>query len=89
MIKKLNSNILQEIVSHLIDEGYEITFEGQAWSKVNASWVYFNTHLNTDNLISRFDPKKVLKIHQNEDPKSGREKGLIDASTGEGIMGEF
>jgi hypothetical protein len=89
MTKKLNSKILQEILNHLIDEGYKITFEGQAWSNMNASWVYFNTPLNIDLLITRFDSKKELKIHKNEDPRSGREKGLIDESTDEGITGEF
>ena len=89
MTKELNSHILQEILNHLIDDGYKITFEGKAWSNTRASWIYFNTRLNTDNLINRFDPKKELILHLNDDPRSGREKGLIDKSTGEGIMGEF
>ena len=72
-----------------MDDGYKITFEGQAWSNTRASWIYFNTRLNIDRLINRFDPKKELILHQNDDPRSGREKGLIDKSTGEGIMGEF
>ena len=87
-MKKLNSNILQEILNHLVDEGYKVTFEGQAWSNASARWIYFNTRLNTASLIARFDSKKELKIHQNDDLKSGREKGLIDEATGEGIMGE-
>lgn len=66
-----------------------ITSFGQAWSKASAPWIYFDTVLDVDGLRSKFRLDENLEIHENLDPKSGLEKGFVDKTTGEGLMGKL
>lgn len=86
-LSTLKSGILRRIAEHLWEHRYEITYFGQAWSNESSSWVYFNNILDIDRLKKDFDPADELRIHENLDPKSGKERGFIDKNTGEGLMG--
>jgi len=54
---------------------------------VDSDWIYFDSVLNINELIIQFDKEKSLVIHENTDPRSGLEKGLIDSITNEAVMG--
>ena len=71
----------------LLQQGYKITFFGQAWSNNSAPWVYFNTKIDIQGLIDRFDLNEDFEIHENLDLKSGTERGLVDKTTNEAIIG--
>ena len=86
-LDKIKSDLIKSICNYLYDHGHTITYVGKPWSSVHADWIYFNTVLDVDYLVSQFDHDKRLNVHQNLDPKSGLEQGLIDESTGEGVMG--
>nr|WP_319510833.1 hypothetical protein [uncultured Draconibacterium sp.] len=86
-IEQLKSDSLREIARFLFENGNRITFFGQAWSKVSANWIYFDTTLDLPGLKRQFNLKDNIVIHENLDPRSGRERGYIDRETGEGLMG--
>jgi hypothetical protein len=91
MIKKptLKSDMLNQIISYLIMNGGAITYVGQAWSSLESNWVYFDCVLDIEKLKKMFDPNNQITYHENSDPKSGLEKGIIDRLTDEGIMGKY
>ena len=86
-IDQIHSYKIRKISSHLLELGCKITYFGVAWSKIDSNWIYFDTELKIEELIALFDIDGKLKIHENTDPRSGLEKGLIDEETGEAIMG--
>ncbi|MBW1294758.1 hypothetical protein [Aquimarina litoralis] len=88
-IASLESIKIKEICYYLLNKGFSITYFGKPWSNIQSNWVYFNTELNTEVLILKFDTDKTLEIHKNDDRKSGLEKGLVDPITKEGVMGLF
>lgn len=86
-LDSFQSATLQTIGRYLLECGHSITFYGKAWSNSKSNWIYFDTSLNLEHLIQTYDNEKQLQIHENRDPRSGREKGLIDSVTGEAIVG--
>lgn len=88
-IELIKSDSLREIAEYLIENGIQITFFGLAWSNESADWIYFDTKLNLKSLKRKFKLKDNIVIHENFDPKSGTERGLIDQFTGEGLMGKL
>ncbi len=89
IISNLQSNPLRAIAQYLIKNGNKITFYGKTWTKASADWVYFDAILDLDALKSKFQLNSAITIHENTDPKSGTERGFIDESTGEGLMGKL
>ncbi|WP_378178004.1 hypothetical protein [Aquimarina sp. SS2-1] len=83
----IKSDKIKNICHFLESKGSNISYFGKAWSNIDANWIYFDCELNIKELIELFDPLRQLLIHENKDPRSGLEKGLIDPETGEGIMG--
>lgn len=75
------------MVEQLMFEGNEARFVDQPWTAIDATWVYFSIRLDIEELRTRFDLSDQFTYHENTDPKSGTERGLIDQSTMEGIMG--
>ena len=86
-IGSIKSNGIREISLYLYKQGHAITFFGKAWSKVSANWIYFDTVLNIDTLINKYDKDRNLEIHENMDPRSGLERGFVDPSRGEAVIG--
>lgn len=86
-IESIKSNEIKRISLFLLKQGYTISFFGKAWSQLNSNWIYFNTVLNINSLINQFDNERILRIHEYTDLKNGHERGLIDPTTGEGVMG--
>jgi hypothetical protein len=88
-INLIKSDKIKAICHFLKEKGESISYFGKAWSNEEANWIYFGCILNTNELIRLFDPTNQLIVHENTDPRSGLERGLIDNETGEGIMGKL
>ena len=86
-IKLIESKEIKEMAKYLTKQGIAITFFGKAWSGCVNNWIYFDTILEIEELIEKFSLDSNISIHENLDPKSGKERGFIDNRTGEGIMG--
>ena len=86
-IELIQSNQLQEVARYLVSENIPITFFGQAWSKPSAQWIYFDTSLDLEKLREKFKLDENIVKHENLDARSGTERGFIDKTTGEGLMG--
>ncbi len=49
----LKSDSLREIARHLIEKGHRITFFGSAWANGSADWIYFDSKLDVEGLMTR------------------------------------
>lgn len=89
-IKEIQSDPIREMAYYLADEKrIAITFFGLAWSNATARWIYFDTVLDVEELQSQFELDENMEVHENLDPKSGLERGFVDQTTGEGLMGKL
>lgn len=80
---------LSIIENELIESGFKETYRGQAWTHNCREWVYFDVVLDMDKLRQRFDLSGSIKVHENLDPKSGVERGIVCTSCHDGIMGKL
>jgi len=78
---------LRALEDHLVSQGVKITFSGQAWSSNCRFWIYFDAVLDCDALQKKFHLPKCVTVHVNDDPRSGREKGLDCSACHDAIMG--
>ena len=85
----IKSDSLRNIAKSLKNKGIEITYFGRTWTKQLADWIYFDTVLDVEKLRKKYQLGAHILMHENLDPKSGTEKGLIDEQTGEGLMGQI
>lgn len=83
------STDLKKLAKYLIKRNYQITFWGEAWSEIDADWIYFDTKLDLKNLRNKMEFKENIIEYENLDNKSGLESGFIDQRTKEGIMGKL
>ena len=88
LIEQIESPSIKEIAKYLFDKGTAITFFGKAWGGCTNNWIYFDTYLDIEKLRTEFNLSPHLELHENLDPKSGMERGFIDTTTGEAIMGK-
>ncbi|WP_108424351.1 hypothetical protein [Flagellimonas amoyensis] len=89
-IKEIQSDPIREMAYYLADEKrIAITSFGLAWSNATAPWIYFDTVLDVEGLQSQFGLGENMEVHENLDPKSGLERGFVDQTTGEGLMGKI
>ena len=88
-IKSIQSEKIREMAMHLYMQRIPITIFGKTWSGASNNWIYFDTVLDLEQLRKEFDLGDEFIVHENLDPKSGRERGFIDCKTGEGIMGKI
>lgn len=63
------------------------TYRGEAWSYNCREWVYFDCILDVEQLQARFKLPDFVTIHENKDPKSGTELGLVCNQCQDAIMG--
>lgn len=80
---------LCDIENELLKEGYKETFRGQAWTQNCREWVYFDVVLDVEELRDRYNLCSYIQLHENLDPKSGAERGIVCSSCHDGIMGKF
>jgi len=78
---------LRKLEDYLMSQGIPPTSSGQVWSMNCRFWIYFKAVLDCDALRKRFELPAFVVGHQNDDPKSGREKGLVCEACKDAIMG--
>jgi hypothetical protein len=77
---------LRAVEDHL-REKCAVTYAGQPWSANCRFWIYFDVVLDCDALRARFELGPEVTVHVNDDPKSGREKGLFCATCKDAVVG--
>ena len=78
---------LRALEDELVALKRAITFAGQAWSAHCRHWIYFDAVLDCDALKKRFKLADCVEVHSNDDPRSGREKGLVCTTDHDAVMG--
>lgn len=78
---------LRELEEAILAEGITESYRGQPWSKNCREWVYFDCVFNASAIGASFDLPHCVSQHFNNDPKSGREFGLVCDICHDGIVG--
>ena len=80
---------LCDIEYELHKTGYKETYRGQPWTHNCREWVYFDVVFDIEKLKEKFNLSPHIKLHENLDPKSGIERGIVCTSCHDGIMGRL
>ena len=80
---------LRAVEADVAASGATETFRGQAWSDNCREWVYFDRLLDVGDLRARFDLDDCVVDHQNDDPRSGRERGLVCTIHHDAVIGLY
>jgi|SRR5579862_587546 len=67
---------LRALEADLVSKKRAITLAGSPWSANCRTWIYFDAVLDCEALRKRLNLADCVKVHVNDDPRSGREKGL-------------
>jgi len=78
---------LRPLADELAAKGCRVTFAGQAWSSNCRWWVYVDAVLDVDALKRRFGLGDAVAVHVNDDPRSGREQGLVCGACKDAVVG--
>ncbi|CAN5518197.1 hypothetical protein BH10ACI2_BH10ACI2_06840 [soil metagenome] len=78
---------LSALEHELIQNGAVELSRGSPWSKNCREWVYFDVFLDTTALIKRFDFGPEVEFHENTDPRSGLERGLVCSVCHDAVIG--
>jgi hypothetical protein len=78
---------LRPVEDRLRALGRAVTGSGQVWSMNCRFWIYFDAVLDCDALKKKFALPDVVEIQQNDDPRSGRERGLVCSADHDAVMG--
>jgi hypothetical protein len=80
---------LRPLEDLLVSQGSTITFAGQAWSSNCRHWIYFDTVLDCEGLRARLGLPACVTVHENNDPRSGCERGFVCTQDHDAIMGRL
>lgn len=78
---------LRPVEDRLLALGRAVTGSGQPWTQNCRFWVYFDAVLDCEALKKNFAPAECVEIDQNDDPRSGRERGLVCTVDHDAVMG--
>ena len=78
---------LRPVEDHLRSLGRAVTASGRVWSQNCRFWIYFDAVLDCEALIRKFALPACIEIHQNDDPRSGRERGIVCDADHDAVMG--
>ena len=78
---------LRALEDELVARKRTITAAGQVWSAKCRYWVYFDAVLDCEVLKKRLALGDGVTVHSNDDPRSGREKGLFCSACNDAVMG--
>ena len=78
---------LRPVEDHLRALKRTITGSGQGWSTHCRFWIYFDALFDCDALKQKFNLPACVEIHSNDDPRSGRERGLDCTACHDAVMG--
>lgn len=79
---------LRDIETALIDAGVMVTQRGQVWSDNCREWVYFACRLDCDALLARHEVGPSVRVHRNDDARSGLELGIECTECHDALMGQ-
>jgi hypothetical protein len=78
---------LRAVEAAVVATGARETYRGQAWTERCREWVYFDVRLDLDELRRALDLDPCVVDHENTDPKSGTERGLVCTTHHDGVIG--
>lgn len=78
---------LAELEKDLLAAWIPVTYRGQAWGDSCREWVYFDCVLDVERLKVEYRLPEFVKHHENLDPRSGTESGLVCERCKDAIMG--
>jgi len=78
---------LRPLEDDLLAKKRAITFAGQPWSANCRHWIYFDAVLDCESLRKRLKLADCVAVHENDDPRSGREKGLVCHGCKDAVIG--
>jgi len=78
---------LRPVEDYLRSRSLKITGSGQVWTQNCRFWIYFDAVLDCKALKKKFALPDVVEIGQNDDPRSGRERGLVCTADHDAVMG--
>ena len=78
---------LQTLDDEITQKGIKETFRGEAWSSNAREWVYYECVLNLDEIQRRYNFPDFVKIHINNDNRSGMEAGFYCELCKDAVMG--
>ena len=78
---------LRGLEDELVAAGRKITSSGQPWLMNCRFWITFDVVLDCGALKQRLKLGDGISIHVNDDPRSGREQGLVCDACHDAIIG--
>ncbi len=78
---------LRALEDELVASKRKITYAGQPWSANCRYWISYDVLLDCDALKKRLKLGDGVTVHVNDDPRSGREKGLVCGACKDAIIG--
>lgn len=78
---------LRNLDDELKQRNLKETFRGQAWGDNTREWVYYDCVILVDEVKKRYNFPEFIKIHVNNDSKSGMEAGFYCEQCKDGVMG--
>ena len=78
---------LRPLEDDLAARGVKVTFAGQAWPANCRHWIYVDAVLNGEDLKKRLKLGDPVAVHVNDDPRSGRERGLVCGDCKDAVVG--
>ncbi len=78
---------LRALEDELAARKVSVTFAGRAWSSNCRHWMYFDAVLDCEALRTRLRLGDAVTVHVNDDPRSGRERGLVCGVCKDAIVG--
>jgi hypothetical protein len=78
---------LRALEDELVAAGRKIVYAGQPWTENCRYWITFDLVLDGEALKNRLKLPDFVSIHVNDDPRSGREQGLVCDTCHDAVIG--
>lgn len=78
---------LVKLDNELKEKGITETYRGQTWSRNCREWAYYDCVLDLEKIQQRYHFPDFVKVHINDDGKSGMEAGFYCDECKDAIMG--
>ena len=78
---------LRSVEAAVVAAGAHETYRGQPWTDNCREWVYVDVRLDLADLRRRLDLDPCVVDHENTDPRSGTERGLVCTTHHDGVIG--
>jgi hypothetical protein len=67
---------LDQLESHLKQQGIKETYRGKAWGDEFGEWVYFSCRMDLTLARIKYQIPEFIETHSNDDARSGLEAGF-------------